>query len=131
MLGLHALKLCTGEDVVGGVIGDAGSLHHGLDQLISHDVVFVTDLHEGVIVLRAQADRQVAGNCPGRGRPDHEEDLVQIQAELGEHALVVGHAELDIDGTARIVLVLDLCLSQGSIAARNRRSRHRTHCGFI
>ena len=61
-----------------------------------------------------QADGQVAGQRPDGGGPDHEVGFAQIK--LGELALIVLHGELDVDGGAGIVLVLDIGLCHGGDA---------------
>ena len=118
MLRLHTLQFCTGEDVVCAVICNAGSLHNALHELVCHDIILVAVLDERIVILRSETDGKVAGDRPCGRRPDDEEHLVQIQTELCEHALVVSHAELDKDGVAGIVLVLDLCLGKCGVAVR-------------
>ena len=41
--------------------------------------------------------------------------ILEVKSELGEHALIVSHAELDIDGVAGVVLVLDLSLCESGV----------------
>ena len=60
-----------------------------------------------------QGDGQVAGQRPHGGGPDHEEQLAVIQ--IAHLAQIVVHGELDIDGGAGIVLILDLRLGQSRL----------------
>ena len=107
----HIFKEAAGVSLHDLVAVEAADLHDLLGQRLGHDVqLAVGGLHHRVALVGMQGDGQVAGQRPDGGGPDHEGQLAVIQ--MGQLAQIVVDGELDIDGGAGIVLVLDLCLGQ-------------------
>ena len=113
MLSQHILKECTLVGLHDLVILKAADLHDLLDQSLGNDQMLVICLHDGVALAGMQSDREVAGQGPDGGGPDHEGELLVRVG--GEFALIVLHGEADISGGTGIVLVLDLRLSQSGL----------------
>ena len=117
VLGAHQLELAAlegGQHGAGGVVNARG-LAHALGQILSQHVhIAARHLEEHVVELRVEADGVVAGDRPGGGRPDYEVGAGQVGI-LAQLALVVGHGELDEDGGAGVVGVLNLGLGQGGL----------------
>ena len=114
MVGQHILEEGTGVRLHDLVAVEAADLHDLLDQCLGHDVhLAVGRLDHGVALVGVQGDGQVAGQGPDGGGPDHEVQLAVVQ--MAQLALIVVHGELDVDGGAGIVLILDLRLGQGRL----------------
>ena len=117
VLGAHQLELAAlegGQHGTGGIV-DVGGLAHALGQILGQHVhVAAGHLEEHVVKLGVEADGVVAGDRPGGGGPDHEVGAAQI-GEAPQLALVVQHGELDEDGGAGVVGVLNLRLGQGGL----------------
>ena len=60
-----------------------------------------------------QGNRQVAGQSPDGGGPDHEVQLAVI--DVTQLAQIVLHCELDINSGTRIILVIDLSFCQSGL----------------
>ena len=100
-------------------LGDACGLHNGRDKLLRHDINLAgRNLNKIIFKERIKGNRQVARDRPCRGRPDDEVNVVLAAKQLGDHALVIGYCELDENGLARNILILDLGLSQSSLIMR-------------
>ncbi len=97
---------------------DARLLAHALGQFLGHDIdLAVGGLEEHIVKSGVQGDGRVAGDGPGGGGPDHKEGLGQVTV-LAQLALVVLHGELDENGGAGVVLVINLGLGQGGLVVR-------------
>ena len=115
--GRHQLEIRAlegGEDFAG-VIVQPRLFAHALRQLLGHDIdLTVRGLEEHIVKVRVEGDGGVAGDGPRGGGPDDEEQLAEV-AVLAQLPLVVLHRELDEDGGAGVVLVVDLRLRQGGL----------------
>ena len=100
-------------------LGDACGLHDGRDKLLRHDINLAgRNLNEIILEERIKGNRQVARNRPCRGRPDDEVNVLLAAKQFCDYALVIGYCELDKNGLARNILILDLGLSQSSLIMR-------------
>ena len=112
MLCQHILKELAG---VGGddlVMLEAADVHDLVHQGFRHDIgLAVVGLVQNIGLSGVQADGKVAGQRPDGGRPDDEVGAAQVEA--CQLAQIVLHGELDVDGGAGIVVVLDLGLGHG------------------
>ena len=114
MLRNHVLKESTGIGCQHFIVGEAADGHDFFHQGLSHDIGFaVLGFYQHIAVPGMQADSHVAGQSPDGGGPDHEIGLAQIK--LAQLTLIILQLELDIDGGAGIVLVLNFCLSQSGL----------------
>ena len=114
VIGQHILEKAAGVGLHDVVAVEAADLHDLLGQGLRHDVqLAVGSFHHGVALVRVEGDGQVAGQRPDGGGPDDEVELAVIQ--VGQLAQVVVHGELDVDGGAGVVLILDLRLGQGRL----------------
>ncbi len=118
VLGGHELELAAlhlGEDLEALIAAHLGDAAH---ELLGDDVdLAVGGLGEDVVEVRVQADGEVAGDGPGGSSPDDEIELVEV-AVLTQLAVVVLDLELDIDGLAGVLGVLDLGLGQSGLVVR-------------
>ena len=118
VFGLHELEVLARHDGEGLVDRETGLFQNALDEFLGHDVDFaVRGADDGILKVRAEADREVAGDGPGGRRPDDEVDVVEV-AELRELAVVVRDAELHEDGRDRVVGVFDLSFGKGGLVVR-------------
>ncbi len=116
--GLHILQLGALEGRDDLVLGLPRFLHGGFIQRGRHHEPLVPAADQRILELRADADGHVGGKGPRRRRPDHEIGVRQVGALRGEQPLVVRHAELDVDGIARVLGILDLRLGEGGFVVR-------------
>ena len=94
------------------VIAYAGGFHGAFGKLLRHNVILAVRGNDIVLEIGSEADGEVAGQRPRRRRPDYEIGLRAVNAVLRELALVVRDGELDVDGVALIVGILDLRLGK-------------------
>ena len=116
MLSLHELELGALDGAYDLVVAQPRLLHGVLIQLGRHDIVLFAALDDGVLIARTYADGEVSRQRPCGGSPDDEEDLLRIDAHSLELAQIVGHTELDVDGMAGILGILDLRLGESCLA---------------
>ena len=113
----HIFKEAAGVSLHDLIAVEAADLHDLVGQGLGHDVqLAVGGLHHRVALVRVQSDGQVAGQGPDGGGPDHEVQLAVVQ--MGQPAQIIVHGELDVDGGAGIVLILDLRLGQRRLVVR-------------
>ncbi len=77
----------------------------------SHEIAMFARMHDGVIEIGMDGDREIGRERPGRGRPD---DDVQGAARAERRG--VRHRKLHPDRRADVVLVFDLGLGQRRLA---------------
>ena len=107
----HVFKEAAGVRLHQLIAVEAADPHDLLGQRLGHDIhLAVGGLYHGVALVGVQGDGQVAGQRPDGGGPDQEVQLAVIQ--MGQLAQIIVHGELDVDGGAGIVLVLDLRFGQ-------------------
>ncbi|KAF5029086.1 hypothetical protein DSECCO2_652250 [anaerobic digester metagenome] len=113
------LHLRAGKSPQYSIIRNTGRLHDLGQQLFGDNIEFVIGLDQRIFIPGPDAKRQVCGQRPDGRCPDDHIGSGKIGAELGKQAaLVVGDLELDIDGIAGILGVLNLSLSQRGLAVR-------------
>ncbi|EJX03705.1 hypothetical protein EVA_08188 [gut metagenome] len=114
MICQHILEETTGMSFDNLVILDTADFHDLLSQSLSDDVHFtVGSLYNGVALTGVKGDTHVTGQSPDGGSPDNEEELAAVKVR--EFAQIVVHGELDIDSSAGVILILNLCLSKSSL----------------
>ena len=114
MLCQHVLIEVTGMSLNDFVLFDTADLHDLLNQSLGQNVhLAVCSLDDSVALIGMHCDGQVAGQSPDGGGPDEEVELAQIQ--MGELALIVLHGELNVNGGAGVILILDLSLCKSSL----------------
>ncbi len=94
-----------------------------VDEVAGDDVdLALFTLYRRVLELRVDGDAEVGGQRPRRRRPDEEEDLARVVLVAEDLALedlgldrVLRERELDVDGRARVLAVLDLGLGQSGL----------------
>ena len=118
MLCFHILQLAALNGADNLIIGFAGFLHCGLVKLGRHDVKLLTAFDDGILIARTDADRNIRGKRPCGGCPDHEGNLCGIDTHSFKLAQIVGHGELDVDGMAGILCVLNLRFREGGLTFR-------------
>ena len=127
VLGAHQLERAAlegGQHGAGGVV-DARGLAHALGQILGQHVhIAARHLEEHVVELRVEADGVVAGDRPGGGGPDHEVGAGQVGI-LAQPCPCRQPRELDEDGGAGVVGVLNLGLGQGGLV------RGHQYTGFM
>ena len=101
--------LVAGDD---GIVLHAADLHDLLHERLGDEILLAVLViaDDDIAFDRVQRDGEVAGQCPDRGRPDDEREVLLLLVR--ELALIVVQGELDIDRGAGIVLIFDLGLSQ-------------------
>ena len=108
MLRRHILKIPALMALDDLIFLDAAGLHRLFKQRLGDEIALaVCRLDDNIALLRVQGDGEVAGQRPRRRRPD--DNIGVFSLEL---ALRVLQGELDIDGRAGIVLILDFGLGQ-------------------
>ena len=118
VLGGHELELAALELGEHFEVVDAADLGDALHETLGDDVhLAVGSLGQDVVEVGVQADGQVAGDGPGGGRPNEEVEVVEV-AVLAQLAVVVLDLELDVDGLAGVLAVLDLGLGQSGLVVR-------------
>jgi len=118
VLGLDVFQFAAHECADGFIIGDTSRFHGRCNQFYCHAVIFQTSLYEGVFIIRANANSEIARNGPGSRCPDNEVNLLRVNAQLREHTLVIHYLELYIDRITWIVFIFNFCFCQGSLAIR-------------
>ena len=114
MVGLHVLKEAAGVGLQNLIVLHAAHLHDLLHQGLSQDILFsVVRLDDGVALPGVEGDGQVTRQGPDGGGPDQEKEV--CGGQVGQLGVVHQHGELHIDGGARVVLILNLRLSQGGL----------------
>ena len=108
MLRRHILKIPALMALDDLIFLDAAGLHRLFKQRLGDEIALaVCRLDDNIALLRVQGDGEVAGQRPRRRRPDDDVGVPGL-----ELALRVLQGELDVDGRAGIVLILDLGLGQ-------------------
>ena len=114
MLREHILEEAAGMGLDDLIAVKAADLHDLLGQSLGHDVhLAVRRLDDGICLVRMQGDGEVAGQRPDGGSPDDEAELGEV--EVAELSKIVLHRELDVNGGAGIVLILDLGLGESGL----------------
>ena len=88
---------------------------HIIDQLAGHEQHFVTVFHKGILKIRVQRHRHVAGNSPGRGGPDYNINRPAVHA-FRSLAIVFGQREFDINGRRLLVCIFNFRFRQCGFA---------------
>ena len=85
--------------------------HRGFYKLGCHNVVFITTFNNSIFILGSYANSKVCGEGPSSCGPNYKVGFSGVYAETGKNALVLFYGELNIDGLAGILCILDFCFS--------------------
>ena len=114
MIGQHVLKEAAGVGLHDLIFGNAALFHDRFHKVFGKDIALtVGSLHDGVTDVRMQRDADVAGQRPGRGGPDQEEELFLVQ--MTQLAQIIVDGELHVNRIDRILVIFDLRLGESGL----------------
>ena len=112
MARLHQLQIAPLEGRHSFIAPDPRRFAHAVHQLRRQHVgLVVRHLHQAILKIRIQADRHVARQRPGRGRPNHKVNLAQSL----KFPKILRSQKFDKNGVCLILAVLDFRFRKRSL----------------
>ncbi|CCY66560.1 putative uncharacterized protein [Clostridium sp. CAG:678] len=100
------------------IFRNAPCLHGGSGKIRCHNVIFISAFNKRIFKIRANTDCHICRQSPRGCGPDHKIRFAEICAHSGEFAKIILYIKFNVDGMARILRILNLCLRKRGIAVR-------------